>query len=403
MTASVDGGRIIRLVRMASGEMIPLLVEPDGIPTVTLAGYMLELRGQNLAHGTLLGHLQGIRRGLALLESRGIDMIECLATGRFLDNGELEALGRACRTRLSGTGAINGDAAGAYYDAIIAFLLWRLGPILRRASASGRKELRDERARFEVRSKKYRPAAEPNSISGERQGLNPTLRDRLFEIIKPSTQSNRNPLNPFYPKFQIRNRAIIATSYLLGFRSGEMLGFIRDDYDRKSTPATLTVHRRPDNPQDRRREPAMAKTLPRMLELDCDTTAAMDAWLELRRDRGLFPAARTHGYIFVASTGEQLSPRAFRGIFERLRSVHPEFASFCNHVLRHDMNERAVERAGEDGICDATLRDDLLYINGWSSESRMPARYAKRAIAKRANKRISTRQRRLLKPSEYSA
>ncbi|WP_343894917.1 hypothetical protein, partial [Craurococcus roseus] len=67
-----------------------------------------------------------------------------------------------------------------------------------------------------------------------------------------------------------------------------------------------------------------------------------------------------------------------------------------NHALRHDWNERFVELAGERGWDPAEADKDQKYAMGWSSGPKMPERYAKRAIRKRANGRISAMQRKAL-------
>lgn len=104
-------------------------------------------------------------------------------------------------------------------------------------------------------------------------------------------------------------------------------------------------------------------------------------------------AHKSH-YIFVNENGRELSLRAARDVFLRLRSVFGELADLSSHVLRHDMNDRLVEQAGEDGTSDGELMEDMIYLNGYSDDSSTPLNYTKRSRRLRANKRILNNQRR---------
>ena len=92
--------------------------------------------------------------------------------------------------------------------------------------------------------------------------------------------------------------------------------------------------------------------------------------------------------------GRELSLRAARDVFERLRAVYPELKGPCSHVLRHDMNDRLVEHAEQDGISPEVVTEDMIYINCWSDEIDMPLNYTKRSRATRSNSLIYENQKR---------
>jgi integrase len=217
----------------------------------------------------------------------------------------------------------------------------------------------------------------------DRLGLSAAQRELLLKVIKPDS-----PMNPFRPKFRTRNYAMVILPYTLGLRAGELHGLLRPDYDNSRNPASLMIHRRPHDRHDRRKEPAKTKTRARLLELEGEAQRALDTWLVDRSDRGRFPQARKNSRIFVNLDGEELSLRGARMVFERLRAAYPELAGFCQHVLRHDVNDRLVEQTALRGWDPEEVRADAIYLMGWSEMSKMPERYAKRAIAKRANLRI---------------
>jgi hypothetical protein len=96
----------------------------------------------------------------------------------------------------------------------------------------------------------------------------------------------------------------------------------------------------------------------------------------------------------VNETGREISLRAARDVFQRLRTLFPELQSLSSHVLRHDMNHRLAEKAQEDGASHEELREDMIYLNGWSEESEMPSTYTYGFREERANSRILENQKR---------
>jgi len=125
-----------------------------------------------------------------------------------------------------------------------------------------------------------------------------------------------------------------------------------------------------------------------MLILTQSLSEILNSWLADRANRGRFPLSHKSHYIFVNESGRELSLRAARDVFLRLRTVFDELDNLSSHVLRHDMNDRLVEQAGEDGTSVEELMEDMIYLNGYSDESLTPLNYTKRSRRLRANKRI---------------
>jgi integrase len=216
-----------------------------------------------------------------------------------------------------------------------------------------------------------------------------------MRVIRPD-----DPGNPFRPKLRVRNHAIILLAYNLGLRAGEEFGLKGKDYVTREHPATITVHRRPSDPDETRNEPALTKTLSRTLYVDGGTRLAMDAWIRDRQDRAKYPQARKHPYIFVATNGSKMTLRAVREVYARLRAVHPELAGVGQHILRHDANDRWVEYNEDKDLDPMNARQDQCYAMGWTSTSSQPENYAKAAIRRRTNKRLVDMQRKMTKPEK---
>lgn len=371
---------------MASGEEMSLVVRRDSrIPDTYALRYVIVVhRVPGDSPKTIRNVSQGIATGLSFLEARGIDLMQRLASGRFLSRDELADFANRCLSRADGRkGAVVTSYAKRRYADFIRYLLWRFEAVIARARREDLRDLRTERNEFRSRAKAQQPRGNAGAAERDRSGLSEAQRKLLLEVIRPDS-----PKNPFVPKLRRRNHALILLHYRYGLRAGELAGLHRNDYKNLEQPPQLFVHIRHNNPDDRRARPARAKTRPRMIEVNGDAQDAMAVWLDHRSDRAAFPQSRKSRFLFVNEDGFEISIRAAFAIFERLRDVYPALGNFASHVLRHDMNERFVEEAEKHGWDEKQVREDQIYLNGWVEDTVMDSRYSRSAIAKRANSRI---------------
>ena len=389
----------VRVTILESGERLPLLVRggPRGSPDADVTRYALACLRQRDAVSTMKRKLAGIALGREFVETRSIDLVERAAKGTFLSHDELTAFAKKCRTRRDGSGAVTTAVAAEHYRAFLDYLRWVSEPIIARVSDDARRAaLLHAAERFRMRTLAATPHAQGPAGSRacvqDRYGLDPEQRALLRRAITPCS-----PENPWGDSVQHRNHAILTTLLRLGPRTGEMLGLKVRDFRQVEDPATLTIHRRHDDPDDPRADQPVAKTLPRVLQLEEDHRAILDSWVSQHRsDRRRFPHARTHPFLFVNREGRPLGKGGYQKIFKTLRMRHPELEGLVSHMLRHDWNERWTEMAEEKRWDPGEAGKDQRYAMGWSNISKMPGWYSKRAIRKRANKRVSTMQRRAL-------
>jgi len=331
--------------------------------------------------------MYGVALGLSFLEERGIDLVERLASGMFLSRDELSAFSERCRLRDDKSTLVVGSYSTTRYSAFFSYLEFRLGPILFRATPQRRTEIKYDLKTFQKLVKSQKPGLNSSVAPNERLGLTPEQRALLLDVIDPNS-----PKNPFEVRLRVRNRAMVMLLFTFGLRAGEMMGIKRIDYDNRSVPSTLSIHRRPNDKEELRPEPARAKTRARMFNIEGPVKVSLEEWIKDRAERGRFPAARKHGYIFTNEDGDPLTLRGARKIFERLRECYPELGRFCQHVLRHDVNDRLWEQGAKMGTDSAELRADAIQLMGWSEKSTRPEQYAKTAIRNRASKRILSLQ-----------
>ncbi len=379
----------IRQVRMADGEILYLLADKvTGLPDAYVTRYIfVEVRSAGVSSGTIRNKLIAIGTGLTLVRELGIDIERRIAVGRYLDNEELHRFADLFTRRKDGAGRINGESAGDRYATFIDYLAFRTSEVRQYAPEVDHPMIARALEDFKRRAAKHRPHASSGAALNERLGLEPHLRDRFLEVIRPG-----HPENPFQTGLQVRNHAILLIAYIFGLRSGEEFSLKRSDFDDRAHPPTLTIHRRPDDRDDPRIEPALVKTLGRTLPIEGDALAALEAWLAERYDRARYPLARRHPYIFVARTGAPIGLRRGRQLYEQVRKAHPELGGLVQHMLRHDANDRWTEEDEEKKPDPTASRRQRTYAFGWTDGSDMPDKYGKAAIRRGAAKRIETIQ-----------
>ena len=376
-----------------AGEHMPLLVSAEtGLPDLHATAYsVLNDRDAGKSPSTIERRLRGIGVGLAFLQQRGIDLVERLASGTFLANHELSGLAANCRNRADGGGQVVGEYSTNRYADFIAYIVHRSAIYRVRARGEQRLMLLKALEDFEKRAAAAKPQAKTSTRTKEREGLTLDQRRLFLEVIHPD-----HPKNPFREKLRNRNFALLLTSFRIGPRAGELLGLKREDYDDVghsddgSEARSLTIHRRPDDPDDKRRRQARQKTLARTIILhDPEVIRALGVTLKERKDRKLFPRAYRQPFLFVNEDGDALAYDGLVKIFHQIRRKFPELAALCNHMLRHDWNDRWEEMKAEKGWEGEQARMDQCYAQGWSPTSVQPDIYPKKAIRKRSSQRIA--------------
>ena len=100
---------------------------------------------------------------------------------------------------------------------------------------------------------------------------------------------------------------------------------------------------------------------------------------------------RTHGYLFITRSGDQMSKSAINLIFETARKgsgVIPDF--FAPHTMRRTWNDRLSRKIDalppEKRMPPEEENKIRNHNNGWSKNSEMSSRYAARSIREKADK-----------------
>ncbi|HTN66266.1 MAG TPA: site-specific integrase, partial [Burkholderiaceae bacterium] len=307
----------IREAKLPSGEGLPLLVMGHrlGLPVPLALRYILvRCRPSGKKANTIRQKLGALSLGLQFFETRHIELTERAATRQFLDIDELAALSERCRQRDDDQGVVTPSYAATRYATCIDYVRWFSEGIIRRITAVRRRENANNALhRFIKRAKLSSPSSNNHhsNIPGERLGFTPAQRDLFRACIKPGAIGN-----PFGAKVQLRNYAMLLLALELGPRPGEVLGLKVRDIDFSQNPAALMIHRRHDDPDDKRRVRPETKTNGRLLQLAPWLRDVLYDWIASRR---LFFGAKKHPYVFINYRGDPITDRGYRRIIETLR------------------------------------------------------------------------------------
>ena len=346
----------LRIVTLPGGESIPALVESGRAPALEPIRYAISiLRNSGRAETTIEAHMRAIAMARKWAQASGFSLETRMATGAGLDLREIESLSHALRTAQfpnpvkksqrsnvlpfsrSGREALRrlprnpspvlAPQTGANRVRFVTGYLEWLASHSRAAGAG-------HRLRETVDSLNARSRVRTHRTSEPTKGLTPKQRERLLAVIDPSSQEN-----PFGGQaVRHRNLAVVGCLDETGMRRGELAGLKIADIDFRQL--TISIHRRPPDPRDPRREKPRTKTNARLVPARPELADILFDYVSVWRRAE--PGARMHGYLFVSHGGTRpgapLSPRAIGKIFDALQRIlgfdlHP-------HLLRHTWNDR---------------------------------------------------------------
>ena len=235
---------------------------------------------------------------------------------------------------------------------------------------SDQKSLKDAREMAIQRLRSLAPRTSSPSQGDPVEGLPEDVMINVEAAFTPGSTEN-----PFKEGFiQARNFVMFRIFSDNGMRRNELRHIrVEDvDYARKRVQARVS------------------KTQARKLVIAQKTA---DLFREFVRDYwSKIPAKkRTHGYLFVTRSGDQMSKSAINLIFETARKgsgVIPDF--FAPHSMRRTWNDRLSRKIDalppEKRIPPEEENKIRNHNNGWSKNSEMSSRYAARSIREKADK-----------------
>ena len=395
----------LRRITFPNGESLPVLVGSNRIPVLETTRYAIcMLRNAGRAEHTIEAHMRAIAVAREWASTHRLSLETRMIGGVGLELREIEDLSRTLKTPMtkdpkpksvrsnvvpftrSGmeslrraahnpTSTLSPQTGANRIRFAAAYLAWLAS---QSRTADARKAPHDTVDMLRARAKiSHSQPSEP------RKGLLREQRERLFGIIDPSSAEN-----PFETQaLRHRNLAIITCLDDCGMRRGELAGLKIADIDFRTL--TISIHRRPPDPKDPRKNKPKTKTNARDIPIRPELADILFEYISSWRRRE--PAARKHNYVFVAhgrtKRGFPLSPGSIGKIFDALEELL-DFKLHA-HLMRHTWNDRfsvTYDQQAQQGnpTAQATEERTRNYLMGWNPNSKMAERYSRRHVERAA-------------------
>lgn len=402
----------VKTLVLSSGERLPVLIAlATGAPLFEPSVYVLsEIRATNRASNTIDQVLRSIMVLQLFLDSSGIDIEQRFRLGGVFRLSELDELVRHCRRpvadqlkgdsilpsrqsvrRISAESVrlvqrqpspveVAGHTAANRIRVIRDYLDWlvRYHVARYRSGAAEGERLWNEWTSCKDALEARLPRNKGRNTIGQREGLQPTVAERLLNVTSPTS-----PENPWKGEgTRIRNALLVRWFYELGLRRGEILNVKIPDINFHSEE--LTVVRRADDLEDPRKDQPLVKTRDRKIPLApglCQLTHEY-----ITNTRRASEGARRHPFLFIAlGTGAPLSLSAVNAIFAELRNAfNGEFDTVTPHVLRHTWNDRFSDVMDKAKVSEADEERMRSFLMGWAPTSKTSVDYTRRHVRLKA-------------------
>ncbi|MBB1282468.1 site-specific integrase [Pseudoalteromonas sp. SR41-1] len=222
--------------------------------------------------------------------------------------------------------------------------------------------------------------------------------DVIRLVIRPSTDSFINEVNPYRKGLQVRNACLILLLIELGCRASELV-LIRniDSHLKLTTNATVVIQSIDLNETTHRgrRDGAAHKTSNRELpitsglcDLLLDYTENYRPKLRGRASKNLTDylfISEKDGGAFTTSGLRHLISSMFKHVPNLANVLHPhKFRVFKGNKLRAAIDDE-YENSNSPMKKDGDMQDTLTMWGGWSTTSSMPKRYTNAHIQRKLN------------------
>lgn len=372
------------------------IVDPNMIPICFFLSNHIGTTYGNYAINTKYSYAHALVFILSHFESKSINIVERIETGRFLSREEFQDLVEACSLKKRAE-CISIAKQTLLSDKSLDNLIY-ISQLSEAHVAATTAKLRLKRFKkyIEYLFNTFHYLNEvPLRVQTDYQQLLDNL-STAIESIKDENTDVRDPfesvipntvfldllevINPFSDRNpwkgpKLRNYLIVTLFIETGIRRGAVgklkISDIKFDWENPRVMVTRT----PNDMTDTRKNKAAQKTKPHASAITEKTLKQLKLYIET--DRKHVSSGLEHDFVFVSqkgkTRGQPLSLQSIDEVFSQLSKelgfhIHP-------HLLRHKWNEIFDEAATKLGYTPEQIEDIRKYAMGWSENSRMSSLY----------------------------
>ncbi len=382
------------------------LIEINGELETLSAGYMLQRYDSGSKPNTIKKDAQAIQHLYRFCIKESIDLHRLISSQSPFSIGQIEAFSAYCSADVN-TGELIGS--GHYEQRMRiswAFMKW-LWLFYQNRTKNELDKLKAAKLRFTLMEEGFNLYMKSpfNSGASDREGLQPELRSRFFDIINPLPENDLNPWKA--QKVRWRNYALLLTMVLGGNRKGESLLLKLNHFALSGRRKYFEIVKSGDVEYPRSEAPSV-KTLGREVDLNDIVADIFEHYISVWRRE--FQGAEKSMYMFLSNKdGEPLSVQTPNAILNELIKKHPEFeGKLSPHRLRntfHDVLNDALNLMyiGESALGKKLNKAPLQeYAGGWKRGSEMVNHYPKGSIQREVGQLHQIMQGKILEPTQYA-
>lgn len=388
----------VETVVHSSGDLLPILLDDDGLPIPSPNEFVMGRR--NLSTNTLIRNLRELSVLYRWFNVHRIDMHSRLKNGALFSEAEfrgslLEFLRKdmEIESKVVAPHTFNSRLA-----TIRQYFVWEIDVYLSSLPSNDSQydSIQESRKRIIAWIEKGFINS-PKSAGISRKALTEDEARFLVNCLNPESADSF----AFYEPIKYRNFVAVSLMLNCGLRLGELLSLRVEDINIGAI-SSVTIQRRPPDPNDERRPRPSVKRSGRVLPLEGSHFLRMlDRYIVEMRESLESKSSKSSDYLILSDEGNPLSHSSLTQLFTRLRSAYPDYLPeiLTPKALRHTFSTRMERALREAGLEEDRRKQALAMLRGDSSLESQTV-YIAQEIEDRARQALSDYQKKLTMGSD---
>jgi integrase len=388
----------LEIIQHESGELLPLILDNDGLPNPSLNEFIISRRGKGF--GTMVRNSRELIIFNTWLDKLNINLNSRIESHDYFTEAEIKGslveflrLNHEKRTKVKKL-VVKPDTFNQRLITVRQYLSWYfnilIGSIPRKSD--GHTLLTENKSRtLELLESSF--INSPPTNKSVRKALNLKEVDFLVSVLNPENN------NTFGRDPNVRYRNYISTMIMLyyGLRPGELLSLRVSDIEIGAI-SSIRVERRPPDPMDTRKPRPHIKRNGRILPIEDPLFAkSLDIYITEYRDLLEDASDSESDYLILSDDGIPLSQSSITQFFQLVRAKYKYDlpTHLTAKALRHTFSiemERILRNSGMD---EDKRKKALALLRGDSSLSSQDA-YLGQEVEEQANKALKKYQQDLI-------
>jgi integrase len=381
-------------VRHDSGDLLPILLNEDGLPIPLPSEFLLSRRA--LSTNTLIRNLRELSIFYGWLKTNGIHLEQRIISGMYFTEAEIiggmvEFLRRGVIKRNS---AVSPQVFNNRLVTVRYFLNWCIDTYI------GSLPLTDERyEKFHLEKKRLNEWISQSFINTPSASgiLKKSLNEKEVKFLIKCLNPDSNQSFGYYLPVKYRNYVAVSILLNCGLRPGELLSLRVEDVQIGAI-SSLTVRRRAPDFKDNRKPRPQIKREGRIIVLEGrELVNILNKYILEWREVLEHKSNIDTDYLILSDEGMPLSFSSLTQLFTRLRDTYPDDLPkiLTPKSLRHTFSSQMEKTLRAAGLEEESRKQALAKLRGDTSLESQRV-YIAQEIEEQARKALALYQKKLI-------